>query len=69
MRTLLCPMAIIKNENKKTIIKILEYLKLKYNFSPELMTFDLGKGPYIAVKFFYPNCRIFSCFYHMMYRE
>lgn len=43
-------------------------MKLKYNFSPQLMTLDFGRGPYTAIKTFFLECRIFPCFYHMMQR-
>ena len=45
-------MAIIKNENKETIIKIFEYLKLKYNFCPDLKTMDIGTALIQKLNFF-----------------
>jgi hypothetical protein len=44
MKTLLYGMALIKNENKETIIKIFDYLNLKYNFQPNIMSMDFGRG-------------------------
>ena len=32
------------------------------------MTLDFGRGPYTAIKTFFPECRIYPCFYHMMQR-
>ena len=63
MKTLLCCMALIKNENKETITKIFVYLNLKYNFKPNIISMDFGRGPYKAVIHKYPNCRIFPCFF------
>ena len=62
MKTLLCCIAIIRNENKETIIRIFDHLSIKYNFNPILITMDFGRGPHTAVKEKYPNCRVFPCF-------
>ena len=67
-KTLLCCISIIKNENKETILTILDYLSLKYNFNPNIITLDFGRGPYVAFKTKFPNCRIFPCFFHFIQR-
>ena len=50
MKNLLCVIAIIKNENKETIIRIFDYLTTKYDFKPNLISMDFGRGPYMALK-------------------
>ena len=67
-KTLLCCIAIIYNENKETILKILDYLNLKYGFIPKVMTLDLGRGPYSALKEKFKLCRLYPCFFHIMLR-
>lgn len=50
MKTILCCIAIIKNENKETIMRIFEHLINKYNFKHNLLTMDFGRGPYQSTK-------------------
>ena len=61
-KTLLCCISIIKNENKEIILTILYYISLKYNFNPNIITLDFGRGPYVAFKTKFPNCRVFPFF-------
>ena len=66
MKNLLYSIAIIKNENKETILRIFDYLTNKYNFTPKLISMDFSGGPYTALKEKYHNCRIFQCYFHIM---
>ena len=50
------------------MIKIFEYLYKKYNFVPDLITMDFCRGPYSAIKNFFPNSRIYPCLFHFMQR-
>ena len=61
-------MALIINESKETIIKIFDYLNLKYNFQPNIMSMEFDRGPYKAVIHKYPNRKIFPCFFHLIQR-
>ncbi len=64
--TILCASVLLYNENKETILTILDYLYQKYKFYPEIMTIDFGQGPYTAIKEKYPEIIIVLCFYHYL---
>ena len=68
MKTLLCTISLIKNENKETVTALLDYLHLKYNFQPKKITLDFGRDPISAFKNKYPNCTIVPCFFHFLQR-
>ena len=36
-KSVLCNISIISNENKETFITVLNFLKIKYNFTPKIM--------------------------------
>ena len=48
--SILCSLVLLYNENKETILTILDYLYQKFKFYPEIMTKDFGQGPYKAIK-------------------
>lgn len=62
--TILCSLILLYNENKETILTILDYFNQKYNFYPEITTIDFAKGPCEALKEKFPESIIILCFYH-----
>ena len=66
MKAVLCTISLIKNENKETILKILEFLELKYNFKPNNITLDFRRGPITSFKYKFPNIKIVPCFFHFI---
>ena len=67
-RTILCCLALIKNENKETYLTIFDYLKNKYKSEPKIMTVDFGRGCYTALKDKFENINIILCYYHFLNR-
>ena len=67
-KILLCTLALIYNENKETLEEIFKFLKKNFNFQPSLITVDLGKAGYIAIKNIFPNTRIYPCYFHLVRR-
>jgi hypothetical protein len=65
--SILCWLALIKNENKETYLTIFVYLNNKYNFNPELIIIDLGRGCYAAIKEKYKNTNIILKNYIQIY--
>ena len=61
---ILYTLVLLYNENKETILTILDYLYQKFKFYPEIITLDFGQGPYKAIKEKYPVIIIILCFYH-----
>ena len=67
-KILLCMMALIFNENKETLESIFKFLKLNYEFDPQLITVDFGKAGYNAISNIFPKARIFPCYFHLIRR-
>ena len=63
-KTLLLCLALIQNEISETIEVILNYLLQTYNFLPDNITLDFGRGVYKAFKKVYPNILFVPCFFH-----
>ena len=63
-KTLLLCLALIQNETSETIEVILNYLLQTYNFMPDNITLDFGRGVYKAFKKVYPNILFVPCFFH-----
>jgi len=66
--TILCSLALIKNENKETFLTIYDFLEQKYKFLPNIITVDFGRGGYTALKEKYPKINIILCYYHYINR-
>ena len=67
-KTLLSSICLIYNENKETFSEIFKFLKLTYQFKPNLFTVDLARGCYLAILEIFPNSRIFPCYFHIIRR-
>ena len=67
-KTLLSAICLIYNENKETFSEIFKFLKLTYQFKPNLFTVDLARGCYLAILEHFPNCRIFPCYFLIIRR-
>ena len=56
----------MENENKKTFVTILEYLKIKYNWVPERITIDYSRAEKNVLIYSFLNVDIIPCFFHFM---
>ena len=53
----------MENENKKTFVTILEYLKIKYNWVPERITIDYSRAEKKCINLFISKCRYYTLFF------
>ena len=66
--SILCSLALIKNENKETFLTMYDFLEQKYKFLPNIITVDFERRGYTALKEKYPNINIILCNYHYINR-
>ena len=65
-KSVLCNISIISNENKETFITVLNFLKIKYNFTPKIMATDYSKSLILSIKHIFPNILLIPCFFHFI---
>ena len=65
-KTIICNISIITNENTETIVTIIEYLKDKYNWSPNRITIDFILAELNAFKLIFPQVIIITCFFRFI---
>ena len=59
----LCNISIIESENIETFIKILNYLKQKYDFNPAKISIDFNEIDYLALTTVFPNICFLPLFF------
>ena len=65
-KSVIYSLSLIQNENKETFVKVLNFLKIKYSWTPNKITIDYSKAEKNAITYVFPNVEIIPCFYHFM---
>ena len=58
--------ALIRHENVENFSKVLNYLKLKYDFNPKYFTSDFQKEQIKSINIIYPESDIILCWFHAL---
>ena len=65
-KSILCNITLIANENKETLITVYEYLKIKYQWNPSIISRDFSKSELKSLKYVCKNITIVPCFFHFI---
>ena len=66
LKTKLCMISIILNENYETLYAIFNYLQINFNFYPKFIIIYFNKSCFKAILKFFAHTKIIPCYYHLM---